>query len=434
MSGYLNNFVGYVLNLFKKENRENHRDTTIYGTPPRRCNSVIENTRAKENFLKHTQRPRSVWTSTSVKTNQQTPCPIPEGRYPSKILPSPISILKSHSLNDPEIKRIYESCEKKWSDSKNLGPQYFPYNGGLPKDYSPYLSPSPRLRDFRERCSGLRRSSSMDFLSSSEDRSWLHNRKKIPNHQSPALENKFHEPSRPSQPAKDSLMLEKLANSISRQHQIICETSPKTLVEDHHPKSTRIPVYRRKFTKYHSERNVSKVSVCSCQREALANPSMRNWKVEGHTIYCPKTVVAYRSHLNFRLEKLFRVISKKKYCGNIIDAASHSRWMRMAGVSEDEDAFYFKRFAKGRVVLSIGEYKQAVQSMSIENNLDYWEVVRKMVNIDVGNGGITIEGLATMHPFWHHNLELIYSRKRIFRARIFNLKSNERTFRFTNLM
>ncbi|GIX99684.1 hypothetical protein CEXT_742301, partial [Caerostris extrusa] len=118
MSGYLNNFVGYVLNLFKKENRENHRDTSIYGTPPR------------------------------------------------------------------QIKRIYESCEKKWSDT-NLGLQYFPYNGGLPKDYSPYLSPSPRLRDYRERCSGLRRSSSMDFLSSSEDRSWLHNRKKISNHQSP---------------------------------------------------------------------------------------------------------------------------------------------------------------------------------------------------------------------------------------------------------
>ncbi|GBO11841.1 hypothetical protein AVEN_47870-1 [Araneus ventricosus] len=126
------------------------------------------------------------------------------------------------------------------------------------------------------------------------------------------------------------------------------------LSEDHRPRSSKIPVYRKKcrparpvsknLPKF--ERAVNKEPECTCYREILAGPMQKGWRVEGHAIYCPKSVVAYRSYLNTKLENLFRVISKKKYCGNIIDAASHSRWMRLAGVGVDEDAACFKKHAK----------------------------------------------------------------------------------------
>ncbi|GFS80127.1 uncharacterized protein NPIL_681141 [Nephila pilipes] len=166
------------------------------------------------------------------------------------------------------------------------------------------------------------------------------------------------------------------------------EVSPKqpqskSLAQSRRTKTSRIPVYSKKIW----ESGVSKEFVrvpCECGKDSIASPTKRGWRMEGHAIYCPKAAIAYRCYLNNRLETLFRTISKRKYCGNIIDASSHGRWMRLAGIYQDEDASHFKKFAKNRVVLPISEYKSGLQKMCEECNMEYWDVIRRMTSIDLG--------------------------------------------------
>ncbi|GFQ77891.1 uncharacterized protein TNCT_547211 [Trichonephila clavata] len=156
--------------------------------------------------------------------------------------------------------------------------------------------------------------------------------------------------------------------------------------ERNRPKPSRIPVYAKR----HWESGPAKECIripCECGKDSIPNPSNRAWRMEGHAIYCPKATIAYRCYLNNKLESLFRIISKRQYCGNIIDSSSHARWMRMAGIYQDEDASYFKKFAKNRMVLPISEYKSALQKMCEECNMDYWEVLRRMTNVEIGTSG-----------------------------------------------
>ncbi|KAF8788351.1 hypothetical protein HNY73_009860 [Argiope bruennichi] len=392
MSGYLNNFMGYFLNFFKKETRTSAGDATACSTPPRRCNSVIENRKLKENFVKHNAKQKSIWSSIAGKINQQKPCFAQDSRGPNKGLLNPASFGKLLNRNEADTKQANER-----GDGTNSSRECCIYHDaavGFSKEFPRFLPRSARKLQLQEQPSySLRRSLSLESCYPAEDKKQLASRQ---------LLQMRHILSPIDSSAGICLSLDSDKNYAPfgefidlspGKHSERSLSSLNMFVEDHRPKASKIPVYRKKHRPAkvskrlpkQFESAIRKEPECTCYRELLASPLQRSWRVEGHAIYCPKSVVAYRSYLNTKLENLFRVISKKKYCGNIIDAASHSRWMKLAGVGVDEDAAYFKKFAKGRVVLPISEYKGALQKLCSEKNLDYWDLVRKMTDIEISS-------------------------------------------------
>ncbi|GFX16056.1 uncharacterized protein TNCV_4703141 [Trichonephila clavipes] len=151
-------------------------------------------------------------------------------------------------------------------------------------------------------------------------------------------------------PLRDCAAYRKLIEPVHKQEQ-----------ERNRPKPSRIPVYSKKHWESGPAKEYVKIP-CECGKDSLTNPSNRSWRLEGHAIYCPKAAIAYRCYLNNKLESLFRVISKRQYCGNIIDSSSHARWMRMAGIYEDEDASCFKKFANPILIASFSKDKKAYLS------------------------------------------------------------------------
>ncbi|GFY53446.1 uncharacterized protein TNIN_215591 [Trichonephila inaurata madagascariensis] len=334
------------------------------------CNSVIENRKLKEDIAKHAN--KNVWAAGDGKQNKPKPFPVADSCCSSKTRLTPLTFNKFYGQGDAETRGSYDVDDRKRIDSKSIDHDCCIFHDGCSKDLQHFLTYQMPSK-IREPSFGLRRSYSLELRPPYlEDRSWTTGRKKCSMRPSTAPEDGIYEIYRTMEPLRDCSAYRKLIEPVHKQEQ-----------ERSRPKPSRIPVYSKKHWESGPAKEYVKIP-CECGKDSLTNPSNRGWRLEGHAIYCPKAAIAYRCYLNNKLESLFRVISKRQYCGNIIDSSSHARWMRMAGIYQDEDASYFKKFAKNRMVLPISEYKSALQKMCEECNMDYWEVLRRMTNIEIG--------------------------------------------------
>ncbi|GFS80123.1 uncharacterized protein NPIL_681121 [Nephila pilipes] len=191
MSGYLNNFVEYVLNLFKKEIRPGRRNVTVTETAPRRCNSVIENRRMKEVIAKQGIN-KNIWTANDGKQNKQKAQPVAEGCCPSKVRLTPVRANKFYGQGDADLKRIYDIDDRKRNDSKNIEHDCCFYHDGYSKDFRHFITSYQRPSKVRDQSFGLKRSYSLEFVPPYlEDKSWIGSRKKFPIRPNTAPEGNF---------------------------------------------------------------------------------------------------------------------------------------------------------------------------------------------------------------------------------------------------
>ncbi|XP_015909599.1 uncharacterized protein [Parasteatoda tepidariorum] len=152
-------------------------------------------------------------------------------------------------------------------------------------------------------------------------------------------------------------------------------SSPKyTIFEEQKLCQSRIPAFKTK-TCEDETRNITKYRYDS----RFGWSSL--WNRRQTKSSCLSISIAHRSLLNTNFEKKFPEFTKKIYRGNIMDYVSHSKWMKQAGIYQEENAAGFKRYAQKKVVLTLPEYKEALAKICEDYGLDYWEVLIKMTNV-----------------------------------------------------